>query len=103
MRIICIEGSTFLTGSNKDQAAIYKGSIYHVINVLQGGLGGEVHRLIQDLPAGTFPEWGAWYELLEVGGYHHSSRFLEVPSDLEDYLDYTEQQEQSEKISNEEE
>ena len=103
MRIICIEGSTFLTGSSKDQTAIHKGSIYHVTRVLEGGLGGEVHELIQNMPASTFPAQGAWYELLEVRGYHHSSKFLEVPSDLEECLEYTKQQDENEKISNEEE
>ena len=101
MRIICIEGSTFLTGSNQGTTAIHKGSIYHVTDVLQGGEGGEVHKLV-NMPPGCHPELGDWYELLEVSGYHHSSKFLEIPSDLDEYLEYTKQQE-DEKISNEEE
>lgn len=80
MRVICIENSILIDKDKPDFGSVYahKGSIYNVINILQGE---EMSKI-----RGRNYASGDWYEFLELQGmYHHHIRFLEIPDDDYDY------------------
>jgi hypothetical protein len=77
MRVICIESSTWAYSKRPEEVgtlSIQKGSIYHVTSSIEGY---EVRKDERFRGAAD----GTWYELLELTGYHHSMRFLEIPDD----------------------
>lgn len=80
MRVICSVTEYYLDENGKvtSNVSVRKGSIYNVINVVDmNQFKNEFikkHKLI--------PAQGKWYELLEVVGLHHESKFVELP----DYL-----------------
>jgi hypothetical protein len=77
MRVICIESSTWAYSKRPEEIgtlSVQKGSIYHVTGSLEGY---ELRKDEKFCNAGD----GTWYELLELKGYHHSMRFLEIPDD----------------------
>lgn len=75
MRVICIENSILVDEDNPNFGGVctHKGSIYHVVNSIEG----EKMREKTGIPYGL----GPWYEFLEVKGLHHYIRFLEIPED----------------------
>ena len=75
MRVICIENSIMIDRYKPDFGSIYahKGCVYNVVRVIQGETLKEVTGLNYAL--------GPWYEFLEVQGFHHHIRFLEIPED----------------------
>ncbi len=77
MRVICIESSTWAYSKRPEEIgtlSVQKGSIYHVTSSLEGY---ELRKHEKFCNAGD----GIWYELLELTGWHHSMRFLEIPDD----------------------
>ena len=77
MRVICIESATWAYSKRPEEIgtlSIQKGSVYHVTGSVEGY---ELRKEERFHDAGD----GTWYELLELKGYHHSTRFLEVPDD----------------------
>ena len=79
--VICIENSTVIDRYRSDFGSIvaHKGSVYNVI----GSISGEELRE----KTGLGYALGPWYEFLELQGYHHHIRFLEIPEDdIEDYI-----------------
>ena len=82
MRVICIENSLIIDeGDDKGKIHIHKGSIYHVINSVEGK---ELRKT-----SGMNNAPGPWYEFLEIDGLHHYVRFLEIPDDSEDDVEYS--------------
>jgi hypothetical protein len=78
MRVICIESTVWVYSKRSEEIgtpSIKKGSIYHVTNSFTG----EQVRALSENFKHAAP--GVWYEFLELNGIHHSSRFLEIPSD----------------------
>ena len=76
MRVICIQTTFWEDGVPPEHygtISVSKGSIYHVT----GSVDGAMMRRETGLPYAE----GAWYQLLELAGVHHSSRFLEIPDD----------------------
>lgn len=77
MRVICIESSTWAYSKNPEEIgtlSVQKGSIYHVTSSVDAE---EIRKDERFRNAGD----GTWYELLELTGWHHSMRFLEIPDD----------------------
>jgi hypothetical protein len=77
MRVICIKSSTWAYSKRPEEIgtlAIQKGSIYHVTGSVEGY---ELRKDEKFRDAGD----GTWYELLELKGWHHWSRFLELSDD----------------------
>jgi hypothetical protein len=74
MRVICIENSLCVDEDNLGAIVAYKGSIYHVVNTVDGT------ELRKRKPTINFAS-GSWYEFLEIEGLHHHIRFLEIPDD----------------------
>jgi len=77
MRVICIESSTWAYSKRPEEIgtlSVQKGSIYHVTGSVDAE---EVRKDERFRNAGD----GTWYELLELTGWHHSMRFLEIPDD----------------------
>jgi hypothetical protein len=77
MRVICIESTTWAYSKKPEEIgtlSVQKGSIYHVTGSVQGY---ELRKDEKFCSAGD----GTWYELLELKGWHHSTRFLEIPDD----------------------
>ena len=77
MRVICIESTTWSYSKRPEEIgtlSVQKGSIYHVTSSIEGH---EIrkHENLRGAADGT------WYELLELTGWHHSMRFLEIPDD----------------------
>lgn len=75
MRVICIENSLCVDEDDLGAIVAHKGSIYHVINVIEGV------ELRKRKPINF--ALGPWYEFLEAEGLHHHVRFLEIPDDNE--------------------
>jgi len=75
MRVICIENSIVVDINHPSLGSIaaHKGSVYNVI----GSVSGEVLRE----KTGHNYALGPWYEFLELKGFHHHVRFLEIPED----------------------
>ena len=75
MRVICIENSIIVDRYRSDFGTIsaHKGSIYNVIGSIQG------EELREKTGLGY--ALGPWYEFLELEGFHHHIRFLELPED----------------------
>lgn len=74
MRVICIENSLIIDkGASNGAIGAHKGSVYHVINSVDGA---ELRKT-----SGMNNAPGPWYEFLEIEGYHHYVRFLEIPED----------------------
>jgi hypothetical protein len=75
MRVICIENSIVVDINHPSLGSIaaHKGSVYNVI----GSISGEVLRE----KTGHNYALGPWYEFLELKGFHHHVRFLEIPED----------------------
>ena len=78
MRVICIESTTWAYSEKRPEevgtVSVRKGSIYHVT----GSVDAEQlrqHEIFRGAGEGT------WYQLLELDGWHHSMRFLEIPDD----------------------
>ena len=77
MRVICIESTTWAYSKRPEQIgtlSIQKGSIYHVTSSIDAE---EIRKHENFRGAAN----GTWYELLELTGWHHSMRFLEIPDD----------------------
>lgn len=77
MRVICIESSTWAYSKKPEEIgtiSVQKGSIYHVTSSVDAE---EIRKDERFRNAGD----GIWYELLELTGWHHSMRFLEIPDD----------------------
>lgn len=77
MRVICIESTTWAHNKNPEligRLSTLKGSIYHVIESIEGC------ELRKNEKFSRCAD-GIWYDLLELGGWHHSMRFLEIPDD----------------------
>ena len=77
MRVICIESSTWAYSKRPEEIgtlSVQKGSIYHVTSSVDAE---EIRKDERFCNAGD----GTWYELLELTGWHHSMRFLEIPDD----------------------
>ena len=77
MRVICIASTTWAYSKRPEEIgtlSVQKGSIYHVTSSVEGH---EIRKHENFCGAGD----GTWYELLELKGYHHSMRFLEIPDD----------------------
>jgi hypothetical protein len=77
MRVICIESTVWANNVKPEELgtlSVQKGSIYHVTGSVEGHVLRE-HGKFRDAGDGT------WYELLELTGWHHSMRFLEIPDD----------------------
>lgn len=77
MRVICIESTTWAYNKNPEligRLSTQKGSIYHVTESIEGP------ELRKDEKFSRAAD-GIWYGLLELGGWHHSMRFLEIPDD----------------------
>ena len=77
MRVICIESSTWAYSKRPEEIgtlSVQKGSIYHVTSSVDAE---EIRKDERFRNAGD----GTWYELLELTGWHHSMRFLEIPDD----------------------
>ena len=77
MRVICIESSTWAYSKRPEEIgtlSVQKGSIYHVTSSIDAE---EMRKDERFRNAGD----GTWYELLELTGWHHSMRFLEIPDD----------------------
>ena len=79
MRVICTTTETYVTGDNYGGTSCRRGSIYNVVNITTAEVILEKHWRIRE--AGGVPARGNWYELLELSGYHHESKFLELPDD----------------------
>ena len=75
MRVICIENSIIIDKNRPDFGSIctHKGSIYNVVGFIKG------EELREKTGLNYAP--GPWYEFLEVKGFHHHIRFLEIPED----------------------
>ena len=75
MRVICIENSILIDKNHPNFGCVmtHKGSIYTVINTIDG----------EQLRKNTRINFasGVWYEFLELQGLHHHIRFLEIPED----------------------
>lgn len=84
MRVICIESTTWSYSKRPEEIgtlSVQKGSIYHVTSSIEGH---EIrkHENLRGAADGT------WYELLELTGWHHSMRFLEIPdNEVEEAVD----------------
>ena len=84
MRVICIESTTWAYSKRPEEIgtlSVQKGSIYHVTSSIEGH---EIrkHENLRGAADGT------WYELLELTGWHHSMRFLEIPdNEVEEAVD----------------
>ena len=77
MRVICIESTVWANNVKPEELgtlSVQKGSIYHVTGSVEGH---ELRKRGKFSNAGD----GTWYELLELTGWHHSMRFLELPDD----------------------
>jgi hypothetical protein len=77
MRVICIESTTWAYNKKPEligKLSTQKGAIYHVTESIEG------HELRKDERFSGAAD-GIWYDLLELGGWHHSMRFLEIPDD----------------------
>lgn len=82
MRVICIQTEHFICGNNAGGTSITKGSVYHVTAK-------KTREEAYELRKHRLPSWfssanlglGMWYELLELEGFHHESKFLEIPED----------------------
>ena len=82
MRVICIENSLCVDeGEDKGKVYTHKGSIYHVISVTDG------EEMREKTGINYAP--GPWYEFLEVEGKHHHIRFLEIPDQTEELMEYS--------------
>ena len=90
MRVICTTTETYITGKNHGGISCRRGSIYHVVNITTADAILEKHWDIRE--AGGIPAKGNWYELLELTGYHHESKFLEIPDDTEDDVESTKEE-----------
>ena len=87
MKVIAIRDSYFNDGTKPTDKAIHKGSIYHVI--------GERFdpRPSYFLDTGSYhPNGVTFYEVLEQGGSHLKDIFLELPDDLFETEEVTEQE-----------
>ena len=76
MRVICIETTTWAAGVPQEHlgtVSVRKGSVYHVT----GSVDGELLRKETNQPYAN----GTWYQLLELPGVHHFTKFLEIPED----------------------
>ena len=67
-------------GEDRGKIIAHKGSIYHVIDVVDG------KEMREETGINFAP--GPWYEFLEVEGKHHHIRFLEIPDDTEEIMEY---------------
>ena len=80
MRVICIESTTWAYSKKSENIgtlSVQKGSIYHVTSSVDA----EEIRKHENFRGAAD---GTWYELLELTGWHHSMRFLEIPDDRVD-------------------
>ena len=95
MRVICSTTEYYIdeNGNPSSHISVRKGSVYNVINVINVIDSNEFKNefiLKHKRP----PAEGKWYKLLEVNGFHHESKFVELP----DYL-FEENVETKEKIN----
>lgn len=77
MRVICIESTVWAYSKKPEEIgtiSVQKGSIYHVVSSIDAT---ELRKIEKFQNVGD----GIWYQLLELDGWHHSMRFLEIPSD----------------------
>jgi len=77
MKVICIESTTWAYNKKTEligTLSTQRGSIYHVTESIEGS------ELRKDEKFSRAAD-GTWYDLLELGGWHHSMRFLEIPDD----------------------
>lgn len=82
MKVICIENSVLIDeGEDKGKIITHKGSIYHVVDVISG-------EEMREKTGLNFAS-GPWYEFLEVEGKHHHIRFLEIPDQTEEIMEYS--------------
>lgn len=81
MKLICIVTEKYF---KSEEISVRKGSIYHVINKYTQ----EEITQKRNLPS-DFLQKGTWYELLEIDGVHHESKFLELPEDLFNFSEET--------------
>lgn len=92
MKVICSTTEYYMdeNGNISTHISVRKGSVYNVINVVDSNelKNGFISRLKNP------PAKGKWYELLEINGFHHESKFIELP----DYL-FEENVETKEKIN----
>lgn len=80
MRVICTENSVLIDeGEDNGKVCAHKGSIYHVIDVINGE---EMRE-----KTGINYASGPWYEFLEMEGKHHHIRFLEIPDDTNELME----------------
>ena len=79
MRVICIENSLCVDEEGYGIICTHKGSIYHVIDVMNG-------EEMREKTGINFAS-GPWYEFLEVEGKHHHIRFLEIPNETEELME----------------
>tara|TARA_R110000868_G_scaffold399370_1_gene673061 strand:- start:574 stop:846 length:273 start_codon:yes stop_codon:yes gene_type:complete len=75
MRVICIENSIMIDKNRPDFGSIvaHKGSVYNVIGYIS-------HEELKEKKGLVYAP-GPWYEFLELQGYHHHIRFIELPED----------------------
>ena len=78
MRVICTTTDYYVSGESKGGISVRRGSVYHITDIKD-------HQWICEhaWSKGVLgvPARGDWYELLELDGYHHESKFLEIPED----------------------
>ena len=79
MRVICTTTEHYVTGKNSGGISCRQGSIYNVVNITTAEIILQKHWHIKE--AGGVPSAGDWYELLELPGYHHESKFMKLPED----------------------
>ena len=75
MRVICVQNSILIDKNNPNCGGViaHKGSIYTVIGTIQG-------EKMKEMTGINFAP-GIWYEFLELPGFHHHIRFLEILED----------------------
>jgi len=80
MKVICSTTEYYVdeNGNPSSHISVRKGSVYNVINVIDSNEFKNEFISKHKRP----PAEGKWYELLEIVGLHHESKFVELP----DYL-----------------
>ena len=80
MRVICTTTERYVSGDPKGGISVRRGSIYNVVDVKDQDY---IEKYAWDNGLQARPSRGKWYELLELEGFHHESKFLEIPEDPE--------------------
>lgn len=80
MRVICITTEFYVdeNGNSSSHISVRKGSVYNVINVVDSNEIKNEFIAKHKRP----PAEGQWYELLEINGKHHESKFVKLPEYL---------------------